>query len=446
MALKLSHSTDATPNLRQVRRGCKSRGCPTSPRRNRALDTGSSADHDRWAFAFDREAHESRATAVSVCLFWENRHEPGRLEGRWGPRFLRWVVLVLAALCFAPAMAPAQGLEYVKSHYTKYEYRIPMRDGKRLFTAVYVPKDESQRYPILLDRTPYSVGPYGVDQSKSDLGPSSLFCKQGYIFAYQDVRGDGCRKGVCQYAAAPAGQADAGRGRREQRFVRHDRVAAEARVQPQRQRGMWGISYPGFYTAAGMIDAHPALKAASPQAPIVDWFVGDDWHHHGALMLPHVFNFMAVFAVPAPSRSSDRPSPSTTGPPTATSSSCAWARWPTPTPGTSRATWPSGTKSCITGPTTISGRPAISARTSRDPAGGDDRGRLVRRGEPFRALETYKHVEAHSPPPVNTLVMGPWVHAAGPAATASRSGQSPSAPRRPNSTARASSCPSSSFT
>src|SRR5438132_8218859 len=85
--------------------------------------------------------------------------------------------------------AAGQGLEFVKAHYTKYEYAIPMRDGKKLFTAVYVPKDQSQRYPIWLTRTPYSVQPYGADQYKHDLGPSSLFGKEGYIFVYQDVRG-----------------------------------------------------------------------------------------------------------------------------------------------------------------------------------------------------------------------------------------------------------------
>src|SRR4051812_27872249 len=99
------------------------------------------------------------------------------------------LLMVLAGLVGRPGDAVAQGLEYVKSHYTKYEFRIPMRDGVRLFTAVYVPKDTSRRVPILLTRTPYSVQPYGVDRSKSDLGPSPLFGKEGYIFAYQDVRG-----------------------------------------------------------------------------------------------------------------------------------------------------------------------------------------------------------------------------------------------------------------
>ncbi len=82
-----------------------------------------------------------------------------------------------------------QGLEYVRANYTKYEYRIPMRDGKKLFTSVYVPKDQAQKYPIMMNRTPYTVAPYGVDQYKDNLGPSPFFGKDGFIFVYQDVRG-----------------------------------------------------------------------------------------------------------------------------------------------------------------------------------------------------------------------------------------------------------------
>src|SRR5438309_3484932 len=88
-----------------------------------------------------------------------------------------------------PRTSRAQGLEYVQAHYTKFEYRIPMRDGVRLFTSVYVPKDDSQTYPILLDRTPYSLRPYGEDHYRPNLGPSPSFAKAGYIFANQDVRG-----------------------------------------------------------------------------------------------------------------------------------------------------------------------------------------------------------------------------------------------------------------
>ncbi len=93
----------------------------------------------------------------------------------------------LSAAAQKPPSAPEE--DYVKAHYTKYEYRIPMRDGVRLFTAVYVPKDASQSYPFLMDRTPYSVAPYGEDQYRKALGPSDEFEKAGYIFVYQDVRG-----------------------------------------------------------------------------------------------------------------------------------------------------------------------------------------------------------------------------------------------------------------
>ena len=101
------------------------------------------------------------------------------------PRLVLGLLFVVAA----PGLAPGQGLEYVKAHYTKYEYRIPMRDGVRLFTSVYVPNDESHTYPIVMQRTPYSVAPYGIDKYRENLGPSPLFGKAGYIAAYQDVRG-----------------------------------------------------------------------------------------------------------------------------------------------------------------------------------------------------------------------------------------------------------------
>jgi predicted acyl esterase len=102
---------------------------------------------------------------------------------------LRHLCLFLLACAAAAGPTWAQGLEYVKAHYTKYEFMIPMRDGKKLFTSVYVPKDTSQSCPILLLRTPYSVGPYGTDNYKKSLGPSEKFGREGYIVVYQDVRG-----------------------------------------------------------------------------------------------------------------------------------------------------------------------------------------------------------------------------------------------------------------
>src|SRR5579863_4416201 len=130
-------------------------------------------------------------------------------------RYLICVALgcvALASLCPMANTARGQGRDYVISHYTKYEYRIPMRDGKKLFTAVYVPKDQTQTYPIMLTRTPYSVRPYGADQYKPDLGPSPLFGDKAYIFAYQDVRGRWMSEGdyvnVRPYIPAKTGPQD----------------------------------------------------------------------------------------------------------------------------------------------------------------------------------------------------------------------------------------------
>ena len=144
------------------------------------------------------------------------------------------------------------------------------------------------------NRTPYSVAPYGLKAYKETIGPSPLFQKEGYIFVYQDVRGRSCPKAqFVEHAAAQREEERTERHRRKQRHLRHDRLAGEERSEQQRPRGHVGHLVPGFYTSAGMIDAHPALKAASPQAPIADWFIGDDFHHNGALFLPHAFNFFS---------------------------------------------------------------------------------------------------------------------------------------------------------
>lgn len=212
-------------------------------------------------------------------------------------------------LCFLASIVAAEekkndapwGLAEIKANYTKYEYRIPMRDGVRLMTAVYVPKDSSQTYPIMYRRTPYNIKPYGADQYQEKLGPSVLFDKSGYIFVLQDVRGrwmsEGKYENVRPHISAKKSTSDI-----DESSDTYDTIDWLVKHVPNNNGkvGMWGISYPGFYTAAGMIDAHPALKAASPQAPVTDWFVGDDWHHNGALFLNHMFNFMSSFDRPRP--------------------------------------------------------------------------------------------------------------------------------------------------
>jgi putative CocE/NonD family hydrolase len=197
-------------------------------------------------------------------------------------------------ICSLAQFAEAQGLEYVKAHYTKYEYQIPMRDGIRLFTAVYVPKDDSQTYPIMLKRTPYSVRPYGADQYPSKLGPSSLFGKEGYIFVYQDVRGRWMSEGKF-VQMRPHLPNKNGENEIDESTDTWDTVDWLVTNVPGNNGkvGIAGISYPGFYTAAGIIDSHPAIAAASPQAPVNDWFAGDDWHHNGAFFMAHMFNWMS---------------------------------------------------------------------------------------------------------------------------------------------------------
>ncbi len=193
-----------------------------------------------------------------------------------------------------PAESPKE--DYVKAHYTKYEYRIPMRDGKNLFTSVYVPKDDSQKYPILMDRTPYSVGPYGEDAYKKSLGPSEEFQKAGYIFAYQDVRGRYMSEGefveMHPHIDNKKSMADV-----DDSSDTYDTIDFLLKHVPNNNGkvGIWGISYPGFYTSASMIDSHPALKAASPQAPMTDLFFTDDAYHGGAFMLAANFGFYSSF-------------------------------------------------------------------------------------------------------------------------------------------------------
>ena len=194
-------------------------------------------------------------------------------------------------------------LAYLKEHYLKREYRVPMRDGVRLFTTLLMPKDTSRQYPILMRRTPYSVAPYEEDRYPEYpwyIGPPQAFAEEGYIFAVQDVRGRFMSEGefvnVRPHIARKAGTSDIDESTDTYdtiEWLLHNLPNHNGRV------GMWGISYPGFYAAAGMIDAHPALKAVSPQAPVADWFF-DDFHHHGAFFLADAFDFFAVFARPRP--------------------------------------------------------------------------------------------------------------------------------------------------
>jgi putative CocE/NonD family hydrolase len=232
------------------------------------------------------------------------------------------LTLCLFACTLLPAIAQektsAPEEDYVKAHYTKYEYRIPMRDGVHLFTSVYVPKDTSQIYPFLIDRTPYSVAPYGADQYKKSLGPSDEFEKAGYIFVYQDVRGRYMSEGKFVEMRPHIDDKKSSKDIDDSTDM-YDTLEFLLKNVPNNngKAGIWGISYPGFYTSASMIDSHPALKAASPQAPMTDLFMGDDAYHGGAFMLDANFGFYAFFkpldkpSTPKPSVPFDMGTPNT---------------------------------------------------------------------------------------------------------------------------------------
>jgi uncharacterized protein len=184
----------------------------------------------------------------------------------------------------------------VRAHYTKYEYSIPMRDGVKLFTAVFVPKDSSHSYPFMMDRTPYSVAPYGVDNYRTSLGPSEAFERSGYIFVYQDVRGRYMSEGAF-IEMRPHIDHKTSNNDVDDSTDTYDTIEWLLKSVPNNNGrvGIWGISYPGFFTSASIIDSHPALKAASPQAPMTDLFMGDDAYHGGAFMLAANFGFYSAF-------------------------------------------------------------------------------------------------------------------------------------------------------
>ncbi len=226
--------------------------------------------------------------------------------------------LLLTLTLVSPSFADEEGDEraaYIRANYAKFEYQVPMRDGVKLFTSVYVPNDPhgpknaDGKLPILLFRTPYSVRPYGADLYKETLGPNPEFEQEKFIFAFQDVRGRNMSEGefvnMRPHRAVKKGPEDI-----DESSDTYDTIEwLLEHVDGNNGRvGQWGISYPGFYSAAGMIDSHPALKAVSPQAPIADWF-WDDMHHHGAFILPLAFNFFSTFGQARPEPTSQRAEP-----------------------------------------------------------------------------------------------------------------------------------------
>jgi len=215
---------------------------------------------------------------------------------------------LLVALVTLPALAQPSnpGADFIRQNYQKYEYQIPMRDGTKLHTNVYVPKDasESNRYPFLMQRTCYSVAPYGPDNYPSRLGPSGTLMRDKYIFVYQDVRGRYLSEGTWTNMTPnhPGNGKNTASDESSDTYDTIDWLLKNVKFNNGRA-GQWGISYPGFYTIAGAVDAHPALKASSPQAPVSDFFF-DDFHHNGAFIQAYLFTF-PVFGIQHPKPTSD---------------------------------------------------------------------------------------------------------------------------------------------
>jgi hypothetical protein len=211
--------------------------------------------------------------------------------------------LLSLALGCGPAPAPqsvaeespaSEHAQWVRESYDKADYMVPMRDGVRLFTIVYTPRDQARTYPILFYRTPYSIPPYGADEYRELLGPSPEFDRDGYIFVFQDVRGkfrsEGEFRVIRPLVASPQGPQDV-----DESTDNFDTIEwLLANIPNHNGRvGQWGISYSGWQAAMGMVNAHPALKASSPQASPADMFIGDDWHHNGAFRLMYAFSWLA---------------------------------------------------------------------------------------------------------------------------------------------------------
>ena len=217
---------------------------------------------------------------------------------------MKWNPILLLACSFMLSSAIGQENIYVKDNYNKNEYRIEMRDGVKLFTIVYTPKDLSETYPILMQRTPYSIGPYGKRLRRS-LSANERLQKDKYIFVFQDVRGKFMSEGefvdmrpvLTEYKRKKDFDETTDTWDTIEWLINH--------IENNNGKvGMYGVSYPGFYTTMGSINAHPAMVCTSPQAPISDWFLWDDMHHNGAFTLPLCFNFFQVFG-------QERPEPTT---------------------------------------------------------------------------------------------------------------------------------------
>ena len=202
-----------------------------------------------------------------------------------------------------PFAAFAQGSDstWLVNNYIKKELTIPMRDGVKLFVSVYLPKDQSEKHPILIERTPYSCSPYGKDYRAFWADHLIQYCKKGYIMVIEDVRGRWMSEGdfadVRPFNFNKKTNKDI-----DESSDTYDTIdwLLKNLENNNGKVGVFGISYPGFYSTMASLSGHPALKAVSPEAPVTDWFVGDDFHHNGAFFQMDAFAFYKEFGFGQP--------------------------------------------------------------------------------------------------------------------------------------------------
>ncbi|WP_109698518.1 CocE/NonD family hydrolase [Chitinophaga deserti] len=218
------------------------------------------------------------------------------------------LALIGAMMAFSAVFAQQEHEpSWLQENYNKQEVQIPMRDGTKLFTVVFSPKNTPGKHPILLERSPYSCAPYGSGTFPKMRASFAHYLRKGYIIVKQDVRGRWMSEGkftdVRPYNPAPA------KNETDESTDTYDTIdwLVKNVTDNNGNVGVSGISYPGFYSTMASLSHHPALKAVSPQAPVTDWFIGDDFHHNGAFMLNDAFDFYSGFGKP-------RPYPTTVGP------------------------------------------------------------------------------------------------------------------------------------
>ena len=213
-------------------------------------------------------------------------------------KFLPFFFFILCAFQLSAQNADSA---WFASNYTKKEVYIPMRDGVKLFTSVYIPKNNSSKHPILMTRTPYSAAPYGEGKMANYWSTYMMnYARQHFIFVRQDVRGRYMSEG--KYVdVRPFNKAKKGKETDEASDTYDTIDWLVKNIDNNNGKvGVMGTSYPGFYSSMAALSGHPALVAVSPQAPVTDWFMGDDFHHKGAFFIMDAFSFYPGFGTPHP--------------------------------------------------------------------------------------------------------------------------------------------------